>query len=297
MLQYMFALNLKDHVTNLEIIGHQMPIWGLKSPFGSKNLWYVPSIREPDPRVEFVSNLYRTGILRSAKIRRVPIDISCLGDASRYRSVFSAHSAGSFEPSHNDLVISVRGGEILRSTHQDYGPMPIAFYKAIIGKSSLTPVFIGQLGDDYYSELLRTSFPSAKFIPSQGALGDFQSLLAAKHLVLSISTFSWLAGWLSHAETIHFPVYGMFNPAQRFDAWFLPDTESRYRFYRMPLRKWFATSEQVAELASDFEVTPLSYPEIASLKMLREHARSKVRRSAERDLYLRSIFSYPLNVF
>ena len=53
--------------------------------------------------------------------------------------------------------------------------------------------------------------------------------------MLSVSTFAWLAAWLSKAVQIHLPVCGLFNPMQVPDVDLLPITDPRYTFHLFPL--------------------------------------------------------------
>ena len=52
---------------------------------------------------------------------------------------------------------------------------------------------------------------------------------------MPISTFAWMAAWLSNASTIFLPVYGLFNPNQFPDHDLLPLGDRRYRFYEFPI--------------------------------------------------------------
>jgi hypothetical protein len=59
------------------------------------------------------------------------------------------------------------------------------------------------------------------------------------HIAPAISSFAWLAAWLSEAETIYLPVGGMFNPIQSVDLMFLPLDEPEYRYVLLPYAKMF----------------------------------------------------------
>jgi hypothetical protein len=145
------------------------------------------------------------------------------------------------------LVISIRAAEILGPRHKDYRPLPIAFYARLLEETGLRPVFHGQIGEDAYSAALRARFPRAEFLPSRGPMADFGMLRAARHICVSISTFAWLAAWLSEAETVHLPVAGMFHPLQRPDVDLLPLADPRYRFHLLPVHAWGGTEAELAE--------------------------------------------------
>ncbi|MDX2297693.1 MULTISPECIES: hypothetical protein, partial [Streptomyces] len=63
---------------------------------------------------------------------------------------------------------------------------------------------------------------------------DFARLRASRHLVPAISTFSWLAAWLSEAQTVFLPVLGLFNPRQAPEVDLLPLDDPRFRFTLFP---------------------------------------------------------------
>jgi hypothetical protein len=71
---------------------------------------------------------------------------------------------------------------------------------------------------------------------------DFDMIRQARHVLVSVSTFSWLAAWLGDAETIHLPLTGFFNPAHMRHINLAPVDDRRYRFYLFPF------TEAVAEV-------------------------------------------------
>ena len=135
--------------------------------------------------------------------------------------------------------------------------MPLAFYRQLIESTRLRPVFMGQIADDQYSVTLRKWFPDAEIIPSQGIMNDFSMIRSAKNIVVSVSTFSWLAAWLSDAAVVHLPLYGIFNPMQRPDINLIPLTDSRYRFYDFPVRSWDGSPPQLQALTDDSLFFPM----------------------------------------
>ena len=99
-----------------------------------------------------------------------------------------------------------------------------------MSEAGLQPVFVEQLEDNWYDRVLRDQFRNAHYL-SGGPIEDFQTMRGARHMVLAVSSFSWLAAWLSdRAEVIHMPVAGLFNPAQRSDIDLLPEADPRWHF-------------------------------------------------------------------
>ena len=61
------------------------------------------------------------------------------------------------------------------------------------------------------------------------------TLRNAAHVVLSVSSYAWLATWLSEkAKTIHLPVAGLFSPLNR-ETFLLPIGDPRYEFYKLSM--------------------------------------------------------------
>ncbi|MCG0996485.1 hypothetical protein LHT11_14995 [Acetobacter indonesiensis] len=134
-----------------------------------------------------------------------------------------------------DLVINIRGGEILAGISPLYPMLPIEFYKFLEQKTGKNVIFCGQLDDSIYMAELKKAFPKATWRPSQGAALDFDFIRRSKHIVPCLSTFSWFAAWMSHATRIYFPVAGVLNPAQHFYGNMLPINDDRYEFYLFPI--------------------------------------------------------------
>ncbi|WP_207767981.1 hypothetical protein, partial [Methylobacterium frigidaeris] len=132
------------------------------------------------------------------------------------------------------VVCPVRGGEILDARHPGYTIVPIDFYADVIEAMGWRPVFTGQTDDNIYMRALRDRFPHAEIVPHRGLLEDFYIIRSAANVILSVSTFAWLAAWLSDATRIVLPVYGMFNPDLYPAHDLLPLGDERYRFYRLP---------------------------------------------------------------
>ena len=62
--------------------------------------------------------------------------------------------------------------------------------------------------------------------------------------MVAVSTFSWLAAWLSDAATIIVPLSGFYNPAHHREIDLLPVDDIRYRYFLFPLN--FGLPEQEA---------------------------------------------------
>jgi hypothetical protein len=189
------------------------------------------------PRVE-VDRLARalaTGRLQRVDIRTYGQRIENFLPAQAYRAVFTAAAPDAQGAADGELLCNIRQGDILDGHHPDYVLLPIDFYAELVELTGLRPTFMGQLEDSPYVDALRTRFPAARFVASAGAATDFERIRRSRYIVPAISTFSWLAAWLSDAERIFMPVLGLFNPAQNRGVDLLPLWDSRYRFFQFPV--------------------------------------------------------------
>jgi len=160
-----------------------------------------------------------------------------------YRALLFRKQRLDIEPfADNDLVINIRTGDILGGGVSWYPLVPVTFYETLIRNTRCNPVFMGQLDDCAYVREIRNAFPNARMIQSGGAMTDFNRLMHAKRLCISVSTFSWLAAWLSDATEIHYPLLGFLHPftlppretvSCGTDLTPLPDP--RYRYHLLPV--------------------------------------------------------------
>ena len=147
-----------------------------------------------------------------------------------YRGLFSAPPPEA-PGAEDELVCNIRQGDILDAHHPDYVLIPVDFYAELIESTGLRPVFCGQLEMTPYLETIKERFPAARFVPSRGAVGDFAFVRASRHIVPSVSSFGWLAAWLSAAEQIFMPVLGVLHPLQVAIGQSTAARRSAFRFF------------------------------------------------------------------
>ena len=239
MIQLMAAQSIADKVPGCRIEGVQLPEWGITA---------TPQIREATQSIDvggqWIAVDRLAQMLRSGQVDRVVLNafgqhIENFLPVDHYRTFFRSDPRISRGFGVEDLVINVRGGEILAAPHPDYVLIPIAFYAEVIEKTGLRPVFVGQLTPSPYMDALRRQFPNATYVESRGAIADFETVRRSCNILPGISTFSWLAAWLSEANRIFLPLNGLFNPMQCPDIDLLPRNDPRYRFFLFPIN--FAT--------------------------------------------------------
>ena len=73
---------------------------------------------------------------------------------------------------------------------------------------------------------------------------DCLRINTARQVAVSISSYSWLAAWLSKtAETIHLPYCGLFSELRRPDIRLADLTDTRYHFHVLPNLNWKRTPD------------------------------------------------------
>ena len=238
MMQAMVAMTLASHVPGCVVSNVDLPEWGLRFP-------PVPAGDGPrhvivDERFDLAREVER---LRSGAVGRLEVQV--YGQRLEYflpaalcRQAFPASAmpgedeAPGYGP--GQLVCSIRGGEVLDGRHPGYVLLPVEFYAELASRTGLSLVFLGQLDANAYVDALRARFPDTLFVPSRGAMTDFASLRRSRNIVPSVSTFAWLAAWLSDAEQVFLPVDGMLHPVMGPHANLLPLDDPRYRFFLFP---------------------------------------------------------------
>jgi hypothetical protein len=240
MFQYMGALTFASRIKNCTVVNVTIPEWGIEIHDDTQNelffdnidLWTWDAFR---PHVEELCTIAN----RSESIRIALADhlqrMEFLMRPQSYDHIFPKHAHLSHELTEDDLLINIRTAEILSGVPQHYTLLPIGFYEDVVAKTGLHPVFAGQLNDSEYIRQLKLRFPRARFVDSQGAINDFNLIRSAKNVVVAVSTFSWLAAWLSEAVTIILPLSGFFNPAHHREIDLLPVDDIRYRYFLFPL--------------------------------------------------------------
>jgi hypothetical protein len=240
-LQYLAAQGLAGRCGGV-VRNIDLPEWGLTAP--------APP---PDPKhaagtggnryqldSDGLADCLRRGVVQAVRIESFTFHIDHYPPRAEAKALLGPAQGGEdatgFGP--DTLVCSIRAGEILHARHHpDYLPLPPAYYQSLADRTGLKLVFHGQLGNDPYSQSLRNAFPVAEFASSRGPGHDFETLRRSVNIVLAISTFSWLAAWLSEAKRIFMPVAGVFNPIQHPDQNFLLLDEPAYEYDLFPYAK------------------------------------------------------------
>jgi hypothetical protein len=238
MSQLMFADTVSRRCRQpVAIEGYCIPDWGLlKPPSGL-----------PSSNIEIGSHLTRAALCSSMidafkpELVHVVFPIFRVGNLGNPKDYFSRFpfSEPVVKIPDDYLLIHIRAGDVAMPTHEKYGPLPIRYYEYLISKTGLRPLFISEPGSHRYIELIRTHFPKAEMIGGSSAINDFQTIRAAKNVALAVSSFCWMAAFLSiTAERIHLPLAGHFDPVEDPYPDFLPLADRRYVFHHVSREAW-----------------------------------------------------------
>ena len=238
MIQAMVAMTIASHVPGCVLSNIDLPEWGLR----------VPAVPAGEARRHVLTNErfdlpHWVAQLASGAVERLEVQVygqrleyflppALYGQAFPPGAMPGEDEAPGFGP--RQLVCSIRGAEVLDGRHPGYVLLPAEFYADLVARTGLAPVFLGQLAPNRYTDALRARFPDAMFVDSRGPMADFAQLRRSRNIVPSVSTFAWLAAWLSGAERIFLPVDGMLHPVMGRHANLLPLDDPRYRFFLFP---------------------------------------------------------------
>lgn len=243
----MAAKKIRDQLEQSEMFGFSIPEFGIDYNRGRAPNFQNPIITGHKHQIDINSIIYRLktgandGLVFDCYVQRLEYFFE---SRSKFQSMLSSKETG-YPTESDDLVINVRSGEIIDGLHPDYMPVPIFYYVNLLRETGLSPVFVGQLERNWYTDALRSNFPMAKFISSNSWIYDFQTIRNSKNIVISISSFAWISAWLSErSEKIYIPALGLLNPDQRPDIDLLPINDERYIIDRFPILKYTGSHEQ-----------------------------------------------------
>lgn len=183
-----------------------------------------------------------------------------------YQRKFEIRDIDTIDFADDEIVLNIRAGEILNGVGW-YPLVPPKFYELLVKKTGLRPVLLGQLDYNLYLDEVIDRLSGPRLIPTAGPITDFNRLRQAKRICCSVSTFSWLASWLSDASEIHYPLLGFLHP-HRFKPGtqglggidLVPASDHRYRFHLFP----YLNGEPVQEYLKSISKHSLISREVSS---------------------------------
>jgi hypothetical protein len=264
--QLMFCLDVQRHCRQPILIeGYNISEWSLAEPvseapasdisLGSHHTKLWPVCRMIDWLKPSVVHVYAP-IWRQRNF----------SDPRFYQTVLPAPQA---QPpvDENTLLIHIRAGDVAAPSHPSYGPLPISYYKYLAARTGLKLAFIGQLEKTPYVTALKEAFPDATYLCGGTPMDDFQAIRSAAHIAIGVSSFSWIAAFLStSAKSVHLPLAGLFDPRERPDVDALPLSDSRFVLHAIPKRSWRQRYQDY--LADDASFKVVSRYRIIALKTL-----------------------------
>lgn len=131
----------------------------------------------------------------------------------------------------NSLYVHIRAGDILDLSNRLYKPLPIETIRLAKRMLSARLIFIGQLQDTDYSRALRQAFPDDEFFYSDSEGVDFEIIRSARQVLLSTSTFAWLAAWISESnQRVFLPNIGLFNSSEAPEINLIDSQDRRFQY-------------------------------------------------------------------
>lgn len=154
------------------------------------------------------------------------------------------------KPNEYDLVVHVRGGDLLnQNPNCNHVPAPLYYYTNIIDSSKYEKLYIVcESPNDIIAKELNSIYPDSEII-SQSPIEDYYFINHSKYIVLSLSSLSWWAAFLSDAKKIYFPMTGFWHPkGERKDVNLLVN-EYRYVYCDLGVKDdWISSKEQIDSL-------------------------------------------------
>jgi len=129
-------------------------------------------------------------------------------------------------PGGNDIVLNFRGTDLA------WAQMPLSYYKWILNKEQFDKLWI-VTEDPTYKTILRLMDLYPCEVLSNGPIRDLKFVMSAQKIIMTVSTFCWMAAWLSDAKKIFFPLgspYPLFDREN--DRRLIVGDDSRYIYIK-----------------------------------------------------------------
>jgi hypothetical protein len=140
------------------------------------------------------------------------------------------------------VFVHLRAGDLIadnKLARYDMYPLSMSYLRNLRKELNRDLVFVGEARtNDRYMESVVQNFGHDSLLPDNCIHDDFRVLMNATKVAISLSTFSWLAAWLStRAEEVYIPTAGFFHPKVRRDIDLVSGLDNRFKLieYR-PIR-------------------------------------------------------------
>ena len=237
MIEYMVALKFRHLVPGCRISNISIPEYRIHHAMLDRPEPGAVEGREQHIDLEGLAARVNRGEIRSVLWSGFGQRMENFLPREQYAGVFVSpfDRAMGFGPDH--LVCPIRAEDILDGHNRNYTLTPVEFYRDIVAMSGLKPVFIGQTAPNPYMDRIRSAFPDAIYrAPQANPLVDFETIRQSHNVVIAVSTYIWLAAWLSDTlQNAYMAVTGLLNPRQFTTIDLLPFGDDRFKFFLFPI--------------------------------------------------------------
>jgi hypothetical protein len=238
MAQLMLCLDIQRHCRQpIDIEGYDIQEWDLKAPRSSA----APSdVIIVDHRTRRWAICRMIDAVKPAlvHVNAITFRMGNFCDPALYERYFPTIEGPIMVPD-DTLLVHIRAGDVATLTHDRYGPLPVSYYQYLAKFTGMKLAFIGELEETDYIRALKKAFPASDYFEGQSPLEDFQTLRNAANVAIAVSSFSWMATFLSRrAKTIHLPLAGHFDPLAAPESDLLPRADRRVIVHRIPRSTW-----------------------------------------------------------
>ena len=154
MFQYMLATEIGRRVGDaIPVCGLALPEWNIALPAPGSHANPTVVLERHVFNLDRTAYLLRTRALRTVVINGWGMRLEYYRGPEAYRPSFPRDAGSAFAARDDQLLINIRGEDILSGWHPRYFPLPFSFYEHVIERTGLSPVFMGQLDNGHHTKL------------------------------------------------------------------------------------------------------------------------------------------------
>lgn len=237
MIQYMVALKFRHFVPECRIAGIRIPEWGIHHPSIDPPGPVAMETREQRIDLPALADRMKSGAISGVQWSGFGQRMENFLPREVYAGIFRSPFGRAMGFGAEYLVCPIRAEDILDGHNRNYTLTPVEFYRDIVEMTGLRPVFIGQTAPNLYTNRIRAAFPNAIYRePQSDPLVDFETIRQSHNVVVPVSTYAWLATWLSsEVRNAYMAVNGLLSPMQYPEVDLIPFGDERFRLFLFPI--------------------------------------------------------------